>query len=138
VSGEGKLVRVNLPEGQIQTLCDLPATSRNAFTLGLAWSDAGTVLFSGGERLYQVPASGGMPSAVTDVGIKAAVTWHTSGRSFSRMAGGSFSWYKPETRPTAESTLARWNHRTSGLRPPYGPVWPKLVGDHLLFVRGML
>ena len=65
VAGQGKLVRVNLPNGQTQILCDLPPASPTLWTLGLAWSDAGTVLFSAGERIYQVPATGGSPSPVT-------------------------------------------------------------------------
>jgi eukaryotic-like serine/threonine-protein kinase len=66
VSGQGRLVRVNVQDGQIQVLCDLPPSTVEATTRGIAWGGNGTILFGAGEgRLYQVPAAGGTPSPVT-------------------------------------------------------------------------
>jgi eukaryotic-like serine/threonine-protein kinase len=59
---DGKLKRMNLPDGPPQTLCDAP-TGR-----GGSWSRGGTILFAPASTgaLYRVAASGGQPEVATD------------------------------------------------------------------------
>lgn len=58
---QGKLKRVDLSGGSAQVLCDA------ARMTGGAWSTKGVILFGSdyGSVLYQVPATGGEPKAVT-------------------------------------------------------------------------
>ena len=60
---DGKLKKLNLAGGPVQTLCDAP-TGR-----GGAWNQDGVILFtpSGllGVGLYRIPASGGTPTQIT-------------------------------------------------------------------------
>jgi len=42
VAGDGKLVRINLPEGQAQVLCNLSLASRSAYSFGLTWRRSGS------------------------------------------------------------------------------------------------
>jgi eukaryotic-like serine/threonine-protein kinase len=58
---DGKLKKLDLESGPIQTLCDAPDPR------GGAWSQAGVILFSptGSSPLYGVSAEGGVPSPVT-------------------------------------------------------------------------
>ena len=59
----GKLRRVTLAGGSVQTIADAPNGR------GGAWHPDGTILFTpdGGDALYAVPASGGEPVAVTQL-----------------------------------------------------------------------
>jgi eukaryotic-like serine/threonine-protein kinase len=65
---DGKLKRLNLEGGPVQTLCDAP-TGR-----GGAWNKDGVILFTPtgllGVGLYRVPASGGTPVQVTSADQK--------------------------------------------------------------------
>ncbi len=62
----GKLKRVPLTGGVPQTLCDV-VQSAGEHVGGAAWSRDGTILFGRGayDRLYRVPAEGGVPVPVT-------------------------------------------------------------------------
>jgi eukaryotic-like serine/threonine-protein kinase len=59
--GDGKLRKLDLTSGAIQTLCDAPDPR------GGAWSQAGVIVFSptSTSPLYSVPAEGGVPSLAT-------------------------------------------------------------------------
>ena len=59
----GKLKRVDVDEGAVLTLCDAPSGR------GGTWSAGNVILFTPSVRdgIYQVPASGGEPQAVTRV-----------------------------------------------------------------------
>ena len=59
---DAKLKKVEVPNGQVQTICDAP-TGR-----GGTWNQAGVILFApraNGGGLFRVPASGGTPVRVT-------------------------------------------------------------------------
>ena len=74
---QGKLKRVDLVGGSAQVLCDA------ARMTGGAWSTKGVILFGSdyGSALYQVPAAGGEPKAVT-VPITARGDFGHTGPSF--------------------------------------------------------
>ncbi len=59
---QGKLKKIDLSGGTPQTLCDA-----SGFAGGATWSSAGTILFAPTwtSPLYRVPATGGLPTAVT-------------------------------------------------------------------------
>jgi len=57
----GKLRKVDLGTGAIQTLCDAPQGG------GAAWSRNGTVIFGASGGLFEVPDTGGTPKALTVV-----------------------------------------------------------------------
>ena len=59
---EGKLRRVELESGVVQTVCDVPGNQYSG-----TWSSDGIILFgsSGSRGIWRVPASGGMPTQVT-------------------------------------------------------------------------
>jgi Tol biopolymer transport system component len=59
---QGKLRRVELAGGRPQVLCDAPRLQ------GGSWSRSGVIVFSPntGGGLFQIPAAGGTPTAVTD------------------------------------------------------------------------
>lgn len=61
--GDGKLKKVNLADGPVQTICDAPAGR------GGSWNKDGVIVFtpSGNlnDGLYRVPASGGTPTQIT-------------------------------------------------------------------------
>jgi eukaryotic-like serine/threonine-protein kinase len=59
-----KLLKVDASGGRPQTLCDA------AEDRGGAWSPGGTILFSGLEGLYRVPAQGGAPTLATKIDPK--------------------------------------------------------------------
>jgi eukaryotic-like serine/threonine-protein kinase len=63
---DGKLRRIDLTGGAVLTLCDAPVGR------GGSWSTNGTIVFSPQftEALFQVPATGGMPTAVTQLSDK--------------------------------------------------------------------
>jgi eukaryotic-like serine/threonine-protein kinase len=71
---QGKLKRVDLVGGSAQVLCDA------ARMTGGAWSTKGVILFGSdyGSVLYQVPATGGEPKAVTVVDAAHGDFGHTS------------------------------------------------------------
>nr|HEV7953893.1 protein kinase [Candidatus Acidoferrales bacterium] len=71
---QGKLKRVDLVGGSAQVLCDA------ARMTGGAWSTKGVILFGSdyGSVLYQVPATGGEPKAVTIVNAAHGDFGHTS------------------------------------------------------------
>jgi serine/threonine protein kinase/Tol biopolymer transport system component len=62
-ASEGKLRRLELPDGSPQTICD------TANVLGGTWNRDGVILFvpSFGQPIVRVPATGGNPVAVTKV-----------------------------------------------------------------------
>ena len=59
----GKLKRIDVSSGAVQTVCDVPSNFSGA------WSHDGTIIFSRAvaSGLYRVPASGGTPVQVTTV-----------------------------------------------------------------------
>lgn len=59
----GKLKRIDVSGGAVQTVCDAPSNFSGA------WSPDGTIVFSRGvtSGLYRVPASGGTPVQLTTV-----------------------------------------------------------------------
>jgi eukaryotic-like serine/threonine-protein kinase len=63
---EGKLKKMDMPGGPVQTLCDAPSGR------GGTWNKDGVILFTPeatlgpGRGLYRVPSSGGTPIQVTD------------------------------------------------------------------------
>ncbi len=61
---QGKLKRISISGGPAQTLCDAPGGRASG-----KWSREGVILFNPDqlESLYQVPAGGGTPQAVTKV-----------------------------------------------------------------------
>ncbi|HEY4838758.1 MAG TPA: hypothetical protein VIH72_09130, partial [Candidatus Acidoferrales bacterium] len=71
---QGKLKRVDLVGGSAQVLCDA------ARMTGGAWNTKGVILFGSdyGSVLYQVPATGGEPKAVTVVDVAHGDFGHTS------------------------------------------------------------
>jgi eukaryotic-like serine/threonine-protein kinase len=55
----GKLWKIEVPDGTVQPVCDAPQGERGT------WSADGTILFGDlSQGIYQVPASGGTPTAV--------------------------------------------------------------------------
>ncbi|MGH9857515.1 MAG: TolB family protein, partial [Acidobacteriota bacterium] len=65
----GKLKRIDIEEGPPQTLSDAPSGR------GGTWNQEGTILFSPNftsTPLYKIPASGGKPEKVTELGTSAA------------------------------------------------------------------
>jgi hypothetical protein len=57
---EGKLKRVDLETGVVQTICDAPQND------GATWADDGTIAFSGTDQvLHQVPSRGGTATPIT-------------------------------------------------------------------------
>jgi len=67
---DSKLKTLDISTGVMRTLCDAPSAR------GGAWSSSGIIVFSPGIRdvLYQVPALGGSPSAVTHLDPKLHTT----------------------------------------------------------------
>lgn len=60
---DGKLKRVDLPSGTVQTICALPT---GAF--GGAWGRDGTIIFYATGAIYRVPAAGGEPKLALTYG----------------------------------------------------------------------
>ena len=60
---DGKLKRINLPEGPVQTICDAPSGR------GGAWNGEDVILFAPNSHgvLYRVSASGGQPQPLTSL-----------------------------------------------------------------------
>jgi Tol biopolymer transport system component len=60
---DGKLKRLNLPEGPVQTICDAPSGR------GGAWNGKDVILFAPASHgvLYRVSASGGQPQPLTSL-----------------------------------------------------------------------
>jgi len=69
----GKLKRIDVSGGVVQTICDAPTNVSGA------WSRDGTILFSRGvaSGLYRVPAAGGSPVQVTTVDASRNEIEHT-------------------------------------------------------------
>jgi Tol biopolymer transport system component len=63
----GKLKRIDIEGDLVQVLADVTAAPR-----GGAWSPDGIIVFTPGQysALYQIPASGGTPRQITDLGKK--------------------------------------------------------------------
>ncbi len=59
---DGKLKKVNLDQGEVETICDAPAGR------GGTWSSAGTIVFAPDKYggLYRVSAQGGQPSLLME------------------------------------------------------------------------
>ena len=66
----GRLKTLEISTGVIRTLCDAPSAR------GGSWSSSGIIIFSPGVRgvIYQVPATGGAPLAVTHLDPKLHTT----------------------------------------------------------------
>ncbi len=60
---DGKLKRVDLPNGTVQTICALPSGAS-----GGAWGRDGTIIFFGTGAIYRVPATGGEPKPAVTYG----------------------------------------------------------------------
>jgi Tol biopolymer transport system component len=58
-SADGKLKKIDLASGTLQTLCNLPSGHR-----GGAWGRAGVILIAAPDAIYRVPATGGEPVPV--------------------------------------------------------------------------
>jgi eukaryotic-like serine/threonine-protein kinase len=58
---QGKLKRINLPNGSSEIVCDAPQSE------GASWSKNNVILFSHQNSLFRVSASGGTPQRVTQV-----------------------------------------------------------------------
>ena len=73
----GKLKKLDLAEGTVQPICDIPSGDRRGF--GGTWNQEGTILFfSGGTTIFRVAATGGEPLAVPglyDAASGAIVRW---------------------------------------------------------------
>jgi serine/threonine protein kinase len=69
---QGKLKRVTVPDGPVQSLCDAPNT------VGGAWNSDGTIVFSGGfdRTLFRIPASGGVPVQLTRLDASRREVFH--------------------------------------------------------------
>jgi Tol biopolymer transport system component len=82
-SSLGKLKRVDVNGGPVQTICNQANT---AFSVGGTWNSEGVILFSSGPRspLYRVAAAGGQPVAITKL---------LEGQS-----GHRFPWFLPDGR----------------------------------------
>jgi eukaryotic-like serine/threonine-protein kinase len=68
----GKLKRIDVVGGAPQVLCDAPTYD------GGSWSQDGTILFSSGNVIQRVPASGGTPVPVTTLDGSRLETAHRS------------------------------------------------------------
>ncbi len=59
----GKLKKIDLADGTVQSLCDIPFGDRRGFEG--TWNRDGTILFFvGGTTIYRVPATGGKPEPI--------------------------------------------------------------------------
>ncbi len=73
----GKLKRIPLNGGAPQTLCDV-VSSAGEHVGGATWSQDGVILFGRGayDRIYRVPAEGGLPVPVTTLNSARGETGH--------------------------------------------------------------
>jgi Tol biopolymer transport system component len=59
----GKLKKIDLADGTVQSICDIPFGDRRGFDG--TWNRDGTILFFiGGTTIYRVPATGGQPAPI--------------------------------------------------------------------------
>lgn len=59
----GKLKKIDLADGTVQPICDIPVGDRRGFEG--TWNRDGTILFFvGGTTIYRVPATGGKPEPI--------------------------------------------------------------------------
>ena len=67
---EGKLKTLDLATNAVRTLCDAPSAR------GGSWGSSGIILFTPNVRdvIYQIPATGGTPAAVTKIDTKLHTT----------------------------------------------------------------
>ena len=66
----GELKRLDLNNRSIRTITTLPNVNLDTIsTFGGTWADDGTVLFSLGGTIYQMPADGGTPAVVPMAGL---------------------------------------------------------------------
>jgi Tol biopolymer transport system component len=70
---EGKLRRIELESGVVQTVCDVPGSN-----YGGTWSTDGTILFGSSESggIWRVAATGGVPTQVTTLDTAAGEGAH--------------------------------------------------------------
>ncbi len=63
VNGGSRLRRIDLADGTVQSICEIPFGDRRGFSG--TWNRDGTILFfTGGMTIYRVPATGGEPRPV--------------------------------------------------------------------------
>ena len=114
----GKLRRIPVSGGAAATICEAGEIS-----YGGSWSEAGIILFSMGDVIYRVPASGGAPVAVTAIDV----------------AHGEFQHRYPHFLPDGQSFLFTVLGRQAGIRvATLGTQATKLVvpdGGPGVFVR---
>jgi Tol biopolymer transport system component len=66
----GKVKKIDLADGTVTTICDLPTGDRRGF--GGTWNRDGTILAFVAGGIYRVPATGGEPVGIPGVNIVAA------------------------------------------------------------------
>ncbi|HEV8366620.1 MAG TPA: protein kinase [Pyrinomonadaceae bacterium] len=66
----GKLKKIDLADGRVTTICDMPTGDRRGF--GGTWNREGAILVFVAGSILRVPATGGEPTGIPDVNIVAA------------------------------------------------------------------
>ena len=125
---DGKLMRVDLASGVLDTVCDAPGGR------GGAWNQAGRIVFSPGlfTGLFEVPASGGTP---TDLAIPKAATDSLRVPRFLPDGDHLLFLRFPVTGPSHVEVLSLASKRTTVLLQADAAAEYSATGQ-LLFVRG--
>ena len=64
--GGGKLRVIDLASGSATEICELPSSAQN--TTGGTWNTSGVIVFPVNDRLFSVPATGGVPAPIPVAG----------------------------------------------------------------------
>jgi Tol biopolymer transport system component len=124
-----ELLRVDLTRDERRVVCGLPQGGWAG-----SWGSSGVILFSTGEGIYQVPASGGEPVAVTHVNRSRGELKHLT--PYFLPDGHRFLFLAVNQRDqdsTVYETSIDSPQLLRILANPVGPVY--LVGGDLLFAR---